>query len=155
MVGDVDSDATLQDTLHTVAALMRAFSKAAIVVAGRYTHAHSRNVVTGADMRAALMYCARTFFETEDAELTALVEAEMAEMHAEDSADETEGSDGTETEGSDAEDEEEVYTGTLPEEADVALARHVDAIVAAWPLWTPDDPVHVLIKRAIDQTSVE
>ena len=37
---------------------------------------------------------------------------------------------------------------------DPRLVTHVERIVETWPLWKPEDPVHALIKRAIDDTPV-
>lgn len=144
LVGEVEEEE--ETHLVTVAALLRAFAKDAIGVAGRYACGQRRRVVTGTDMRGALMYCARTFFEQGDAALAARVEDESAAMQREEEVSEEE----EESEG-----EEEECEGEEASAADVALVRHVDAIVDAWPLWEPIDPVHVLIKRAIDRTPLD
>ena len=152
LVGEVGEDATQH--LVTVAALLCAFAKDALGVAGRYACGQRRRVVTGTDMRSALMYCARTFFEQGDAVLTARVEDESAAMmrDAEESGEE---SSGEESSGEEHTDNEEESVAPPPSTEDVALVRHVDAVVHAWHLWEPTDAVHVLIKRAIDQTPVE
>ena len=49
-------------------------------------------------------------------------------------------------------DEEEDGEEEEPDPSDVQLSRNVDTVVEHWHLWTPDDPVHALIKRAIDNT---
>ena len=157
LVGEVGEDATQH--LVTVAALLRAFAKDALGVAGRYACGQRRRVVTGTDMRSALMYCARTFFEQGDAVLTARVEDESAAMmrDAEESGEESSGEESSDAEESGEEhtDNEEESVAPPPSTEDVALVRHVDAVVHAWHLWEPTDAVHVLIKRAIDQTPVE
>ena len=157
LVGEVGEDATQH--LVTVAALLCAFAKDALGVAGRYACGQRRRVVTGTDMRSALMYCARTFFEQGDAVLTARVEDESAAMmrDAEESGEESSGeeSSGEESSGEEHTDNEEESVAPPPSTEDVALVRHVDAVVHAWHLWEPTDAVHVLIKRAIDQTPVE
>lgn len=167
LVGEVqDSDAEL-DVLDTVAALLRLFTKDSLVVAGRYASAHGRDEVTGDDMRAALMYCARTFFEKGDAELQALVDEERQAM-AEEGSDEDDGEEGEE--GSDQSQDEESSAstdgggggrfrgggdGVVPSDDDRRLAQHVDTIVRHWDQWHPTDPVHCLIKRAIDHGPTE
>ena len=137
--------------MDTVIALMRAFMKDAIVVAGRYTRAQGRNSVSGVDMQCALKYCARTFFQRDDYDLADVVRREHEELQGESSTDEQEESTGdTEEETGDG----ETYTG-VPEPSDVQLARNVDTVVQHWGAWQPDDPVHALIKRAIDNTPVQ
>ena len=49
------------------------------------------------------------------------------------------------------EDEEATPSTEMTQEQRVRLVTHVDAIVKAWPLWQPEDPVHQML-RAIDAT---
>ena len=72
LTGD-DADHALGDT---VTALLRVFMKSTVTVAGRYTLACGRHDVTANDMRNALMYSARTFFERDDQDLAQIVETE-------------------------------------------------------------------------------
>jgi hypothetical protein len=157
-VGEVDESTEHTDT---VIALMRVFMKDAIVVAGRYTCAQGRNSVSGADMQRALKYCARTFFQRDDNDLADVVRREQEEMQNESTDEEEEGTDDEEATDEDVEstddteeEEGETYTG-VPEPSDVQLARNVDTVVQYWDVWQPDDPVHALIKRAIDNTPVQ
>ena len=53
----------------TVLACLRVFSVDACVTAGHYALGCGRDEVTADDMRRALMYQARKFFEQTDAEL--------------------------------------------------------------------------------------
>ena len=129
----------------TVVALMRVFMKDAILVAGRCTCAQGRRTVTGEDMQRALKYCARTFFERDDQDLSEVLERERREMDDEEEEDE-------EMEDEEMDDEEEDGEEEEPDPSDVQLSRNVDTVVEHWHLWTPDDPVHALIKRAIDNT---
>ena len=144
LVGEVD-DSVGMEHLETVAATLRIFMKDAIRVAGRYAVACERREVCGNDMKLALMYCARTFFQRSDAELSTDVTNERALMEEESESGEEEEED-EEEEGSG--DEEDL----APTEEDRQLRRNVDTIARHWDMWTPDDPVHVLIKRAIDNT---
>lgn len=146
--GLVDPSAPEQATVETVGALLRTFMKDAIAVSGRYAHAHGRRVVTARDTRCALMYCARTFFEQDESVLARRVEDEVVEMGEEESEEEDSEDDEDSAEEEEASGEEVVTAAVSPEDA--ALARHVDAVVASWPRWEPTDPVHLLIKRAID-----
>lgn len=162
LVGEIGESTEYTDT---VVALLRVFMKDAIVVAGRYTCAQGRRSVSGTDMQRALKYCARTFFQRDDNDLADVVRCEQEEMRNESTDDEAESTDDEEatdadvesTEESDEEDteveNEETYNG-VPEPSDVQLASNVDTVVQHWDEWHPDDPVHALIKRAIDNTSV-
>ena len=151
LMGEVEASAEERQMLDQVLALLRVFMKDAIVVAGRYTQGHKRREVTGDDMRKALMYCARTFFEQDG--LEGKVESERVEMEEEEeeSGEEESGEEesGAEESGEEESDEEE---GEEPEARDVQLVRHVDTIAQHWHLWQPTDPVHQMIKRAIDNT---
>lgn len=153
LVGDVEEST---DDTNTVIALMRVFMKDAIVVAGRYTCAQGRNSVSGADMQCALKYCARTFFQRDDNDLADVVRREQEEMQNESTDEEDESTDEEDesTDESEGEGEEETYAG-VPDPSDVQLARNVDAVLQHWDAWQPDDPVHALIKRAIDNTPVQ
>lgn len=160
LVGDVEEST---EHTNTVIALMRVFMKDAIVVAGRYTCAQGRNSVSGVDMQRALKYCARTFFQRDDNDLADVVRREQEEMQNESTDQEDESTDGDEgmtdedaesTDESEGEGEEDTYAG-VPDPSDVQLARNVDTVVQHWDAWQPDDPVHALIKRAIDNTPVQ
>ena len=147
LIGEVDDTANVEH-LETVAATLRIFMKDAIRVAGRYAIACERQEVCGNDMKMALMYCARTFFQRSDQELSADVRDERKLM---DEESEEESEEGEEEEGEEEEGEEEDLT---PTDADRQLRRNVDTVAQHWSRWDPDDPVHILIKRAIDNTPV-
>ena len=139
--------------------LLRVFSKEACDVAGKYVHGHGRSVVRAGDMRAALMYCARTFFtNTEEEDLRSRLRCEMEEMGEEedDEEDDDEEDDEDDEEEDDEDDEEEddeedCDTRDATEE-ERRFSRNVDTVVDTWSLWRPTDPVHCLIKKAIDAT---
>lgn len=150
-------ESTEADT-NTMIALMRVFMRDAIVVAGRYTCAQGRSSVSGVDMQCALKYCARTFFDRDDSDLMDVVRREQEEMRDESTDNEMENTDdeATDDEAESEEEEEEdgnTYKG-VPDPSDVQLAHNVDTVVQHWDVWDPKDPVHALIKRAIDNTSV-
>jgi len=159
-----------------VVALVRIFSREACVIAGRCVRARGGRVVGANDIRAALMYCARTFFShMDEAELFRLVDEEKVKMKEEEEEEqegleeeeeEEEGLEGEEEEEEEgglegegegeSEEEEEGEHGDEERERgnvlseDVRLAKQVDAVVAVWHLWEPEDEVLALLKRAID-----
>ena len=146
LVGEVD-DTEAAEHLETVAATMRVFMKDAIRVSGRYAVACGRREVTGEDMKLALMYCARTFFQQRsDDELTTDVQHERALMEEEESES------GEEEEDESGEEEESGEEDLTPTPADHQLRRHMETVASVWHRWDPEDPVHVLLKRAIDNT---
>ena len=151
LVGEVEEDHS--EHVNTVIALMRVFMKDAILVAGRYTCAHERKRVTGEDMQRALKYCARTFFQRDDQDLADVVRREQEAMQ-EETDDDDEGETEEEEETDEEEEEEENFTGSIANASDMQLARNVEAVVTHWDRWNPEDPVHALIKRAIDNTPV-
>lgn len=159
-------DAARAELIETVAALMRVFMREAITVAGRYTIGAGRRRVRAIDMRAALMYCARMFFqEQSDEGLRASVERERALMLEESSSDEETDEDGEDladadtpseaeesSEGASDEEEGDDDVEEAATEQDRGLVRRVDAIVSGWEHWHPTDPVQCMIRRAIDNT---
>ena len=185
IVGEVAASPNEVETVETVQALMRLFAQDACVVAGRYTQAQGRRVVTARDMRNALMYCARTFFEEAESSLQTRVREEVETMQIEgDGAEESEeeGEEESEEEGEEEGEEESEEEGEEESEEceeegeeeseeceegeeegeegdeegkDASLVKHVDTIVSAWSLWQPEDPIHSMLKRAIDATPVE
>ena len=94
--------------------------------------------MTAHDIQCSLKYCARTFFERDDADLQAIVREELERMREEEDDDGEE--DEEEEEGEEEDEEDENPTNNVADESDVQLARHVDAIVKTWHLWEPVDP---------------
>ena len=148
LVGETTDD---PEPMNTVAALLRVFMKESMTIAGRCTLADERRVVTAVDIKNALMYCARTFFEKET--LDALITEERRLMDEEEDEEEEELGEEEEDEG---EDEEALGAANdnVATDRDRQLRRNVQTIVDHWHLWKPTDPVHQLIKRAIDNTPV-
>ena len=100
-VGDLNN-APMDETLHTVGALMRLFCKESAKIASTYTFTRGRTVVTANDMKKSLKYVARTFFQSEDLEKN--VELEKREMEEEEDEEEE---DGEEEDGEEEDGEEE------------------------------------------------
>ena len=140
--------------VETVIALLRVFGRDAIRVSGRYACARGSRSVTGEMMRCSLKYCARTFFDRTDLDLEEVVRTERETMRTEEDTDEEDSSsyDGDEDDEEDEDDEKKDDEETVADESDVQLARNVDLVVEHWDKWHPEDPVLVLVKRAIDNT---
>lgn len=160
LVGYIEPSEAENELMDSVAVLLRTFAREATVIAGRYAHGCRRTCVREEDMRCALKYCARTFFSRLDGELEDMLNEERARMQEEEEDDEDdEGEDGDEDdegeddddEGEDGDDEEEKFSGEV-DQNDVRLVHNVNTVVRVWHLWQPDDPVHALLKRAIDNT---
>lgn len=157
-----EGDAALEGTLRTVGALMRCFTKEACDVACRYVHGRGRNVVGADDMRRALMYVARTFFETADDDLFRRVEEELHEDGNEEGDASEDGDDDGDTSEDGGEDGDASEHGgedgdALPwpppcTDEERAFAQTIDAMAETWDEWAPDDPVYAMLKRAIDAT---
>lgn len=140
-----DHDAAADAMLHHVHALMFAFSEEACNVAARCAIVDGRRKVMARDMRGGLMYCARTFFDKADDDLRARIERALSLLNESDDSEEE----------STAESDEELDDGGPLDDAtasDIALHRHVRTVVEHWHKWQPTDPVHVLVKNAIDCT---
>lgn len=164
-IGGQDASAVDDTTLTTVAGLLRAFSKEACVVAGHYTQGKGRRKVTGYDMKCALMYCARTYFSKDDKDLSDRLQTEIEAMREEDEEEsgeeeeddesgEEEDEQSSEESGEEDENEEKKEKECKRDPKDIQLAHNVDCIVNVWDKWQPEDPVHQLLKRAIDNTPV-
>lgn len=160
----------------SVIALMRAFAKEACLVSAKYAKAHKRNVVTAEDMRSALKYTARTYLYQGTDALDKAVRGEMECMEEE--SDDTDG----ESEGGATSDEADACTASeggqsdenegddaggaqddcadcnsappSPTMSDKEMKRLVDGVVTSWESWHPTDPVHQLVRNAIEQTAL-
>lgn len=142
------------EQLEILIALMRVFIKEACSIAAICAEETNRQEIRGEDMRRALMYTSRTFFQNQtDDELNASVVAERACM-----ADEEEEEDEEDQEGLGEEDEEE--GGEEEEEKHEQfktgkMSMRVEAVVQNWDLWNPDDPLQRILKRAVDAVGID
>ena len=148
--GNLRTDAAVDDII----ALLAAFQREALVVAGRYTLAKRRRTVTAPDMKASLQYVARTFFERNEQELSTMMARERTAMEEDEEGESEEESEEEESDDQESEEGEDDVPDAVATDSDRALARHVDVIATSWHLWNPDDPVLQMIKRAIDQTPI-
>ena len=161
VAGEIRYDQETQ-MLTTLVALLRMFAKDSVTIAGRYTRAKRRRCVKARTMRKSLMYCARTFFNQDDQTMQNRINEEIQLMNEEE--DESDGEEGEEEEEEGEEEEEEEdeegeEEGSEecieePSPIDLALVDHVDKIDETWNSWKPTDPLHAMLKRAIDATPV-
>ena len=150
---------------RNMGALLLLFAEDAMRIGGSCAIAEGRRVVTEEDVRAAMKYVARTFFESAD--LEARFPQACADLDAmDDDEDEDESDDeGEEYEGEDDDDEEDDEEDDDDEEEDDGegepvdasernaareLKAKVDACVATWHAWAPTDPAEAFLKRHID-----
>ena len=144
LIDGADSSTQEQETITIVLGILRSFAKEACVIAATYVHTQGRQNVRADDMCKALKFCARTFFQKEDSDLKQRLQTEIDEMKEES---------GEEESGEEESGEEEVYTGEPPTTQDIQLVSNIDLIESTWDKWSPTDPVHILLKRAIDNTT--
>ena len=166
-----------------VVALMQIFTADACRVAAAYAFARGRDEVVGEDMRKALMYTTRAFFDQEDSALLHRLDEELRAEHDTDTSDtsdtdtsdtgaiDTDAIDNTDTANTadspprDATPARQIANtvtrralratyGTVRDRTrDEVIARRVDDAVAEWDSWHPSDPVFRLLKRAVDRQS--
>lgn len=159
-----------------VVALMQIFTADACRVAAAYAFARGRNEVVGEDMRKALMYTTRAFFDQEDSALLHRLDEELRAEHDTDTSDTASDTSDTASD-TDANDNTAGTVDSPPRGAtparqmantitrralratygsvrdrtrDEVIARRVDDAVAGWASWHPSDPVFRLLKRAVD-----
>ena len=145
-----------QGMMLNVRALLTMFTEDAIRTAGKYAIASSRNVVDDEDMRRALKYVARTFFEHPDMESRFAVarrECEEEESESEDSGDNADDSDDADAIALENPTARENPFASADDAAE--FCKKIEECTATWDAWEPTDPVHALVKRAIDNTPCE
>ena len=162
LIGEVTGSDDEERPKVIVIALLRIFSKHALRVAADYTTQQNEKEVKGITMKKSLQYCARMFFNDHDPEtLEQMVQDEIYIMEEEDEEESDEESDEEEEgeeegqgeeEGEEEEEEEEEEEGSY--RSDPNIVSKVNRICDSWANWNPTDPVHILIKRAIDHTPV-
>lgn len=82
LVGSVNIESQ-DDMIMFVIACLRVFSKESMSTAANYVKGRGRNEVTAEDMKKALMYQARMFFQKEDEVLSARIQRELELMENE------------------------------------------------------------------------
>ena len=152
-----------------ILSILLVFLEDATETAAMYAIGQNRSVVTGADQAKALQYQARMFFQQAEGleertamALRALQGGEESEEEGEESEEEAEESE-EEDESEDMDDDQQEVACSDENngiddicEDDLQRARQivprVDAIVASWPLYAPEDPILKHLKKMVDHT---
>ena len=108
--------------------------ESAIVLAGQYTKACGRNIITGEDVQYALKYCSIHF-----------VGKHIGTLFPEDSEYESE----SETTSSDEEEEEDSF---VRYSGDDQLMNEINQAVDSWDDWIPGCPIECMLKDSVDKT---
>ena len=143
--------------LKKVIAIMKVLMKEALVTAGTFTDMCGRKIITASDTKVALMYQAHEFFKVD--RTSEFFEA----LHEDDEETDEEGTDEEGTDDEETDDEETGDEGT-DENEEVYVCDYVQGnrdlhqtmimYRDTWSDWRPEDPVSLLVKRAIDNISL-
>ena len=147
------------DFLRKTVSIMSVLSEEALKTSERFAKACGREVVTADDMHHALMYETHEFFE-KDIERRFLTRLQEERQHTyetddESEEDEREGDDEDERESEENEESEknkESFTTDCCVPSERSFHAKVLRYADEWNQWTPEDPVHILMKNAIDKT---
>ena len=142
------------DFLQKTVSIMSILTKEAMRTSERFCTACGRNTIAGKDMYYALMYEAHEFFNKniEDDFLNQLEKERTHTYETDEESDMSDEEDNGEEEGNGEEEENEEYTTQLVREEDREFHSKVLNYANEWETWFPDDPVHMLLKNAIDKT---
>jgi hypothetical protein len=148
----VDDDHTSdkeREFMRMVVSLMKILCEDALKSAARYCKVCGRSMVNGEDMIRALKYESRVFWD-KDIDDRFIQSMEEERQHTYDTTDDEEETDEEESEEEDEPDETHMCEMTVE---DACFRNAVNQIDKSWNEWTPDDPVKMMLKRAIDSTS--
>lgn len=149
-----DFDEEQIDFLRKTVSIMKILTQEAIKTAERFVKACGRSQITGNDIYYALMYEAHEFFD-KDIDNRFFEELLNEREHTYLTDDES----GSEDEESHENDEEkkddrenETYTVNLKIESEADFHHKIIDYANEWRNWFPEDPVKLMIKKAIDNT---
>lgn len=157
MLADANAD-TSDDFMKMVAALLSVLCEEAMHTAVRFTQCCGRNVVTAQDTMLALKYESHKFWDKDiDNRFVECLRTQNNDPDLSDADSDVENSGDEQCddgESEEAEDQDEPAFHTVAQDGcDIAFYEQVMKIVAEWSEWNPEDPVKLLLKRAIDSTS--
>ena len=170
LTSDVPDDQ--EHTKLCVIACLRLFTVDSLNTAANYCDGQHRNEINADDMKRCMMFQARTFFQQDDDVVTRRIEAELVRMNEEESSEGEEGDEGDDDEANEGDDEanegddeanegddeEAEYRGReypeLTNDAKMRLIKNVNLVHENWHSWTPENLLHIAIKRSIDAISV-
>ena len=136
-----------REFMRMVVSLMKILCEDAVRSAARYSNICGRCTVNGDDMIRALKYESRVFWD-KDIDDRFIQNMEEERQHTYDTTDDEE------EEAYDTEDEETFETPMMGQHIieDDCFHNAVNQIHDSWKEWNPDDPVKLMLKRAIDST---
>ena len=125
-----------EQIIKTATYIIQPVFESAIVLAGEYTKACGRNIITGEDVQYALKYCSINYVGRHIGTLF----PEEEDSESEDESSESE---------SDADEEDDPfirYTG------DDVLMNEINKAVDTWDSWIPGSPIEHMLKDSVDKT---
>mgnify|MGYP001387005318 CR=1 FL=1 len=151
----IDGENGINDNeLKMIQVILKIFQEDSLITAGKYAIGSGRTNVTSKDMQKALMYQAQNFFD-QGCTLEERFNEYMSELNEEDEGEEGE-DEGEEDEGEEDESEEDNDEKVIEEESEKfkQTVSTLDAIYEKWNTWEPNDPIQILIKKSIDNVSL-
>lgn len=163
---DLTDDGTVNDAqvdfMRKTVCILKILAEEALSTAERFVKTCGRTIITGNDMYYALMYEAHEFFQ-KDFDARFYEELEREKQHTYLTDEESEDDEGEGEEDSLEENQEndesemqekqhEAYTLECVIPQDSGFHSKVLKYAAEWRDWFPEDPVHKMIKDAIDKT---
>ena len=146
-----------ENDLKMIQVLLKIFQEDSLITAGKYAIGCGRTNVTSKDVQKALMYQAQNFFD-QGCSLEERFNEYMTEFNDEEEGEEEEGEEeeGEEEEGEEDESDEENDGKVIEEESEEfkQTVSTLNAIYEKWNTWEPKDPIQVLIKKSIDNVSL-
>lgn len=152
----IDGENGINDNeLKMIQVLLKIFQEDSLITAGKYAIGCGRTNVTSKDVQKALMYQAQNFFD-QGCTLEERFNEYMSELNEEDDEDEDESEEDDEGEDEEYEGEEDDDGKVIEEESEEfkQTVSTLDAIYEKWNTWEPKDPIQILIKKSIDNVSL-
>jgi len=156
-LSEQEYDSEQQKFIAKTMGLLQVFSEDALHTAAQYVVGNGRSTVTDDDILKGLKFQARMFFQRVD-DLEGRVEEAISELYntmsdesesETNTSDEDNVSDNDESDDTDSDEDMEIDENEVTECK--RIVPQVDAIVSSWNKYSPDDPVLVFIKKAIDE----
>jgi len=162
-----DKNGGLDETqIQMICVLLKIFQEDSLITAGKYAIGCKRKVVSSKDVQKALMFQAQNFFDQGQSLEDRFNEYMNNDYEREEEEEEEEGGEEEEEEGGEGGEEEE--GGKVEEEEECEenideqeneefkkVVESLDGIYEKWNTWMPDDPIQILIKKSIDNISLD
>lgn len=147
-----------ETTLNMIHVLLKIFQEDSLITAAKYTIGCGRKVVSAKDVQKALMFQAQNFFD-QGCSLEERFNQYINDMSEEEGEEEEgEEEEGEEEEGEEEEEEEgeeEEGEGEKEEKEECKkVVGILNDIYEKWDAWQPVDPIQILIKKSIDNVTI-